>query len=202
MKTCLLFCLGCLILSLLFGCATPGQKFIDINYLADHEPSFSGTIGLAQIKDGRTDASDGYIGFRRLLDNSQETYFVNGMDLGSSMTDILSTYFRKNGFAVSAIKSFEPSPEDVSKAINGFDRIVSGIVNTFECRAAKKGATTEMILEIDLTLWVGTPDKHTLKIIPVAFSLERTELSFSERKLEMFVNQALQEVIQKALILQ
>jgi len=38
-----------------------------------------------------------------------------------------------------------------------------------------------------------------LKTIPVSLTLERTEMTFTPEKLEHFVNQSMEEVIQKAL---
>ncbi|MCD4675748.1 MAG: hypothetical protein K8S18_07080, partial [Desulfobacula sp.] len=67
-------------------------------------------------------------------------------------------------------------------------------------RAKKKGGTTDMILDIDLTLYLGIADKNALKTIPISLTLERTELIFTREKLEQFVNQALEEVIQKAIV--
>lgn len=59
-----------------------------------------------------------------------------------------------------------------------------------------------MTLDIDLTLYLGIADKNTLKTIPVSLTLEKTEFTFTREKLEQFINQALEEVIQKALILE
>ncbi len=49
---------------------------------------------------------------------------------------------------------------------------------------------------------IGIADKNTLKTIPVSLTLEKTEFTFTREKLEQFINQALDEVIQKALILE
>jgi len=43
-------------------------------------------------------------------------------------------------------------------------------------------------------------EKKSLRTIPVALTLERTEITFTPQKLEQFVNQSLEEVIQKALV--
>jgi hypothetical protein len=195
------FFLYTIIFLILSGCATPGQKFIDISYLAEHEASMSGTIGISTFKDLRKDAGDGYIGYRILMDNSQETYFVNGMNLGQTLSDTVLSYTTKKGFATSKIDEWEASPDGVAAAIKGFNQIIGGSINTFECRAIKKGAITDMILVIDLTLYTGIPDKNTLKTIPVTFSLERTEFTFTKEKLQQFVNESIEDVIQKALVL-
>ncbi len=186
---------------IVFGCATAGQKFIDITYLAEHEASNSGTIGISTFEDLRKDVGEGYIGYRILMDNSQETYFVNGMNLGQTLSDSVTSYYNKKGFTTSKIGAWESTPEGVGTSIKGLDQIIGGSINTFECQAVKKGATTNMTLIIDLTLYSGIPDKNTLKTIPVSFRLERTEFTFSKEKLQQFVNESLEEVIQKALVL-
>lgn len=191
--------LGC-VFFLFWGCATPGQKFIDITYLADHEKTQSGAVGIAPFQDRRTGMDDGYVGYRILLDNSQETYFVSGMNLAGTLTRIMGAYFEKHGFTPSPIKSWDLTPEGAVAAATGYKQIVAGTINQFECRARKKGATTDMTLDIDLTLFIGMSDKSALKTIPVSLTLERTELTFTREKLEKFVNQALEEVIQKALV--
>ncbi|MBU1344929.1 MAG: hypothetical protein KKE44_23880 [Proteobacteria bacterium] len=183
-----------------WGCATPGQKFIDITYFGDHEKTQTGQVGIAPFQDKRIDMDMGYVGYRILLDNSQETYFVNGMNLSDTLTRIVGIYFEKNGFTTTRVNPWELTPDGVIKASKGFKQIVAGQINKFECRAKKKGATTDMILDIDLTLYLGISDKNALKTIPVSMTLERTELTFTREKLEQFVNQALEEVFQKALV--
>ncbi len=182
------------------GCATPGQKFIDISYLADHAKTQTGGIGIAPFQDKRIDMGEGYIGYRVLLDNSQETYLVKGLNLADTITHSIDIYFERNGFTTTLVDPWKLTPDGVVKASKGFKQIVAGTINRFECRAKKKGGVTDMILDIDLTLYLGITDKNALKTIPVSLTLERTELVFTREKLEQFVNQALEEVIQKALV--
>jgi len=182
-----------------WGCATPGKKFIDITYLSDHEKTQTGKIGIATFKDDREKTDKGYIGYRILLDKSQETYFVKSLDLGGALTRALKIYFEENGFSATYIDQWDLTTAGVINASRGFEQIAAGTINQFEFRAKKKGPATDMILDIDLTLYIGIADKKTLKTIPVSLTLERTELSFNEKKLEQFINQALKEVIQKAL---
>jgi len=195
----ILFIFGIFILVLFLGCATSGQKFIHINYLAIHEKTQAGRIGIAPFQDNRADVGQGYIGYRILLDNSQETYLVKGLNLADTLRKAVTIYLEKNGFSTTPVDAWDLTPDGVIKASKGFKQIVAGTINQFECRAKKKGATTDMILDIDLTLYLGITDKNTLKTIPVSLTLERTEFTFSPEKLEQFVNQALEEVIQKAL---
>jgi len=199
MKNISLIFLG-LIFILFSGCATSGQKFIDITYLADHKKTQAGKIGIAPFQDNRSDVGQGYIGYRILLDNSQETYLVKGLDLSETLRKAFIAYFEKNGFSTAPIEAWDLTPDGVIKASKGFKQIVTTKINRFECRARKKGPTTDMVLDIDLTIFLGIADKNALKTIPVSLTIERTELTFSPEKLEQFVNQALKEVIQKALV--
>lgn len=184
-----------------WGCATSGQKFIDLSYRADHEKTQTGKIGIATVQDNRQRTEKGYIGYRILLDKSKETYFVKSLNLGGALTRALKIYYEKNGFEVTYIDPWEHTTGGVITSSKGFEQILSGTINQFECRAEKKGPATHMVFDINLTLYLGIADKKTLKTIPVSLTLERTELTFSEKKLEQFVNQALQEVIQKTLTL-
>ncbi len=190
-----------LIFIFFMGCATSGQKFIDIGYRSDHEKIQTGQIGIAPFQDKRSDQGEGYVGYRILLDNSQETYLVKGLNLADTLTKVIGAYFEKNGFSISPIDQWELTPDGVEKASKGFDRLIAGQINKFECRAKKKGATTDMVLDIDLTLYLGMTDKNILKTIPVTLVLERTEFTFTEVKLERFINNALEEIIQKAFAL-
>lgn len=188
------------ILFFLLGCATPGQKFINIAYKADHDITRTGVIGLAPFMDKRADRDGGYVGYRLLMDNSQETYFVQGMNLADSLKKSVGDYYQKLGFTVTPMIPWELSPGGVMNADGGFEQVVSGQINKFECRAKKKGPTTDMVLEIDLTLFIGEKSKNNeFKTIPVSLILERTEMTFTPEKLEAFVNQSVEEVIQKAL---
>ncbi|MFH2093876.1 MAG: hypothetical protein ABIJ31_16065 [Pseudomonadota bacterium] len=182
------------------GCATPGQKFIDIRYQADHEKTQSGTIGLAEFSDRRTNNEQGYIGYRTLMDNSQEVYFVNGLNLSKTLTRMTGRYLEKNGFIVTAVEDWKPGIDRVEKISKDVKQVLSADINRFECRAKKENFTTRMTLDIDLIFYMGMAENNSLKKSPVSLKLERTELDFSLEKLEQFVSQSMEEVIQKALV--
>jgi len=188
------------ILFLFLGCTTSGEKFIHIAYLGDQAKTETGLIGMAPFQDKRGDMDVGYVGYRILMDNSQETYIVQGMNLAYTLKDVVEKYFEKKGFTVKTINQWEPLIDGVMNSGGGFKQIVAGRINKFECRARKTGITTDMVLDIDLTLFLGSMEKKSLKTIPVALTLERTEITFTPQKLEQFVNQSLEEVIQKALV--
>jgi hypothetical protein len=184
---------------LLISCATPGQKYIDIAFQGDTSAAKTGTIGIAPFMDKRSDMDPGYVGYRILMDNSQETYFVNGMNLSETLKRTVTDYFSDMGYTVSPIDPWDAHPAGVKQAPQEFQQVLSGQINQFECRARKKGPATEMVLDIDLTFYLGIIETSAVKTIPVSLTLERTELSFSLEKLEQFINQSLAEVMKKAM---
>lgn len=192
---CLILCL-----TLFWGCASPGPKYLDLTYTRDHSATQTGkTVGLTRLSDKRGTAAKGYVGHRVLLNNNRETFVVTGQDLSATLTRIVRTYLEKNGFTVQTAPAWPLTAAGVAQADNGFDRLLAGDINRFECRAVKSGATTDMVLSIDLTLYLGNPDQKRLKTIPIALNLERTELTFSRKKLETFMNQSVEEILLKAL---
>ncbi|MCP4024175.1 MAG: hypothetical protein GY729_20205 [Desulfobacteraceae bacterium] len=191
--------LGCLIFCFTIGCATPGQKLIDLNYSGAQESSLSGKVGITLLTDKRKDIQKGYVGYRVLNDKSRETFFVRDLDLPKVLTVITALYLDSHGFTTQTIDKWERSPDGVSKTRKDLAYVIDGDINTFECKAVKSGTITKMTLKIDLTLFVGNKKTGALKTIPVALNLERTELSFSEKKLETFINTALHDLLIKAL---
>ncbi|MBU0971171.1 MAG: hypothetical protein KKC20_11020 [Proteobacteria bacterium] len=183
----------------LCGCATPGLKFIDLAYMKDSDPTQEGRMGIAQFKDTRRKTAAGYVGLRILTDKSQETYLVRGQNLGASLTDLTRIYLEETGFTVTPIPDWPPTLAGVENAPQGLDQLLSADINTFECKAQKNGAVTKMVLEIDLTFYLGNIRDKRLSTIPVSLTLERTELTFTQKKLEQFIDQAFEEIVEKAL---
>jgi len=62
----------------------------------------------------------------------------------------------------------------------------------------KKGVYTHMVLEMSLTFYLGDISSKRLSTIPASLTLERTELTFTPKKLEQFINQAFEEIVEKA----
>lgn len=56
-----------------------------------------------------------------------------------------------------------------------------------------------MVLKVDLTFFVGNKAGMSLTKTPAVLNLERTEVNFTREKVEDFFNQALTEVLEKAL---
>lgn len=187
---------------ILSGCAAPGQKFIDINYYrtldeAVTQQNRGQKIGVALFKDLRSGMGEGYVGYRVLNDKIRETFMVNGLDLGSSLQKAFLSYYEKNGFEAVPIAAWDVSPQGVRDAPEEFKQIIAGNINEFECRAEKKGVITEMVLDINITVYAGAPGGNILNAIPVSLKLERTEISFTPQKLEHFINLAVEDVMKK-----
>ncbi len=194
--------ISAVLLVFLFACATAGQKYIHVDYTGNVSQTGNSTIGISAFKDNRKNLSPGYIGTRVLLDNSQETYFVNGMDLARTLTQTTSSFIEKKGYSTQEINAWELTPDGVSNADKGLSHLLTGTIDTFECKAKKRGGHTSMNLDINLTLYLGVSDQNRLKTIPVAFSLEKTEMTFTREKLEKFVNDSISEILEKALIIE
>jgi hypothetical protein len=197
----------------LTGCAVPGPKFIYLSILSGqfsqdlsgqdsiktHDLADQGKIGIIGFKDKRLEMEKGYVGHRILVDKSQETYLVRGLNLASTLTGLSRTYLEKKSYSTTQIPALPLTLAGMDQAPKGIAYILSADINKFECRAQKKGATTDMVMEIDLTFFLGNIQGKKLSTIPVALTLERTELTFTAKKLEKFINQAFKEILEKAL---
>ena len=56
-----------------------------------------------------------------------------------------------------------------------------------------------MVLDIKLIVYLGNVEKGVLTTIPVNLNLKRTDMKFSEKMVETFINESLAEVIIKAM---
>ncbi len=181
------------------SCAVPGPKFVDLAYVKNHSPTQTGKFGITQFKDNRQNTEQGYVGRRILTDKSQETYLVRGMNLSASLTELTRVYLEKTGFVVTPFPDWTPTLDKMAQVPGGLALILSADINTFECRAQKNGTYTKMILDMDLTFHLGNIQDKKLSTIPVSLVVERTELTFSSKKLEQFINQAFEEILEKAI---
>jgi len=196
-------CLLCLILAALLGaCATAGQQYIKVAYTGTADPMDQTRIAVVPLVDQRPDTETSYLGRRILMDNSQETYLVMGMDLAWSLTTSLTDFLVQKGATTKEMQEFPESPEAAAESPKELSRIITGRVEKFEVQAQKKGALTEMQLDISLTFSVALPETGQIKTVPVAYSLEKTLVSFSRQKLETFVNGAVAEILAKAGLLE
>ena len=185
-------------MSLLAGCAASGPKYIDLNYSGQPDSGGSGTLGISRFTDSRTGRGRGDIGHRVLNDKSKEIFLVQGLDLAGRLTDLSQVYMEKKGFHVTPVPEWTPDLAGLATLETDLDRVLTGRINTFYCSAVKNGALTKMILTIDLTLFWARPDLKELTTIPVALTLERTDVNFTRKKVEAFFNDALSDVLHKA----
>jgi hypothetical protein len=192
----------CLALTAFFlsGCASPGPKYLNLSYFAPDTPLYRNqSTGLSRFNDLRTNTEKGYVGFRQLLGGKHEIFVVTGQDLASAMTRVTRSFLEKKGFSVSLIPAWPATVSGLSQVSGQFVHVLAADIHQFECEAVKKGPATDMTLSISLTFYLGTPEDRQLTTIPIALTLERTELMFSRKKLETFVNQAIEEIFIKAL---
>jgi hypothetical protein len=188
-----------IIMIALYGCMAGGHKYVDLYYAGSTESTQSGNVGISSFIDSRPGADTGYVGTRYLGKGGKETYFALGDDLALSVTGICKSYITDTGFTCTSIPHWNFTPEGVKDAGQRFDFIVGGEIRTLDCFAVKKMGFTSMTLDIDLVVYIGTPDRVELKTIPVKLKLERNEITFTEEKLQGFLNISLLEVFQKAL---
>ncbi|MCG8616938.1 MAG: hypothetical protein MI802_12025 [Desulfobacterales bacterium] len=187
-----------LVILLLCGCASSGPKYIDLVYSGYPEAGSSGTMGISRFTDNRTDRARGTIGHRVLNDKSKEVFLVQGLDLAGRLTDQTQSYLEKKGFHITPVPAWTPTLDGLSAVETDKARLLTGRINKFYCNAAKKGALTEMTLTIDLTLYWAQPAEKKLTTIPVALTLDRTDVNFTRKKVEAFFNDALADVFDKA----
>ena len=187
--------------TILFACATAGQKYISINYTGNPSGTGKGVVGISLFQDDRKETLEGYIGHRVLLDNSQETYFVSGMSLGRTLTQATRSFLEQKGYTTIDAIQWETTPDGVTAAPEAARYLLTGAIETFECRAKKRGGHTRMVLDIQLTFYLGLKDRSAIRTIPVSYSLEKTVMTFSREKLEQFVNDSIAEILEKALII-
>jgi len=190
--------IACLLL-FLTGCASDGPRFIDLNYLGAGVPAKTGRVGLAKFVDKRKDVDPGYVGKRIIGKAGTEVYYVNGLDLGGSVTRTCMSYLMGSGFACTTIPSWPHSPQGVRNASPGFTYVVTGEIRKMECFAVRKTGFTSMTLEIDMVVYWGDASTGTLHENPIKVTLERNEFSFSEEKLARFYNETLSEMLNQAL---
>jgi hypothetical protein len=193
--------LSILLLAILIvsGCATGGQKYVDLAYTGTSDASRSGKIGISVFTDNRANTGTGYVGTRYLNKKSKETYSAFGDDLALSVTGICKSYLQDTGFECTSIRKWEFSPEGAKAAGQRFDYLVGGEIISLECFAMKKIGFTSMTIDIELVLYVGDPGRAEIKRTSKKLKLERNEITFSKEKLEKFLNESLLEVIQGAL---
>jgi hypothetical protein len=185
---------------MLTGCAAPGPKYLDLSYpSAMTVPERNRSMGLSRFADKRVETARGYLGFRDLPGGRKEIFAVTDQNLAATLTRVSRSYLEQNGFSVSLIPGRPVTLQGLSQAPDHLTHTLAADINRFECTAEKKGIITDMALVIDLTFYLGTPDKKQLSTIPIVLTLTRTEWHFSRKKLETFINESLAEILAKAL---
>jgi len=185
----------------LAGCASSGPKMISLAYTGSPDPSPSSTLALARFTDKRQDVARGEIGYRVLNDKSREVFLVQGLDLATTLTDQTQSYLEKKGISVTPVAPWSPDLKGLARAKTQAKRLLTADINAFTLTAEKNGGVTKMVLNVDITFFLGKKADKQLTTIPAMLSLERTEVNFTVEKVQTFFNQALAEVLEKALAL-
>lgn len=183
------------------GCTAAGPKYVDLYYTGKAVDNKSGKIGIAEFSDSRMGADPGYVGTRYIGKSKKETYLAFGDDLALSVTGICKSYLQDTGFTCLSVPAWEYTPEGAKAAGQRFDLLVGGEIKKLDCFAVKKIGFTSMTLDIEVVFYIGDPVGGTLRTVPFKLTLERNEVTFSEEKLEKFLNESLLEIIQQALVL-
>ena len=186
-------------LTLLSGCASSGPKFITLNYTGTPRTTSQEKLALAPFIDQRSQISPSEIGHRVLNDKSREIFMVKGTNLAQALTEQTRIYLERKGLKVYPAPVWSPDLEGLTNAESPVDVLLTAQINTFDLSAEKSGPVTKMVLELDITFFLGNKSNKELKTIPVFFTLERTEINFSLEKVEKFYNQTLAEALEKAL---
>ena len=181
------------------GCTTAGSKFLKINYLGQNKASNNSNIGIALFLDKRGDLEKGYIGKRVLNSGKDEVYYVDGLDVASSITQTFESYCKKTGYNCTRMDSWKHTPEELNNIDEKYkDRnykyIIAGDIIEFDFFASKDFGTS-MVLDIKVIVYLGNLDNGELTTIPVNLNLKRKDLKFSKQKIERFINESLTEVI-------
>ncbi len=185
---------------MLTGCAASGPKYLDLSYpSAMTAPERHRSMGLSRFADKRLETARGYVGFRDLPGGRKEIFAVTDQNLAATLTRVSRSYLEQHGFSVSLIPGRPVTLQGMSQTSDHLTHTLAADINRFECTAEKKGIITDMALVIDLTFYLGTPDKKQLSTIPIVLTLTRTEWHFSRKKLEAFINESLAEILTKAL---
>ncbi len=188
-------------LALLGGCASSGPKMISLAYTGTPDAAAPAAFALARFTDKRQDVAKGELGYRVLNDKSREVFLVQGLDLATTLTDETQSYLEKKGLSVHPTEPWSHDIKGLLADPTDADRLLTADINTFNLTAEKNGAVTKMVLKVDITFFLGKKSTRQLTTIPAVLSLERTEVNFTVKKVQNFFNQALAEVLEKALAL-
>ncbi|MCP3899482.1 MAG: hypothetical protein GY707_07205 [Desulfobacteraceae bacterium] len=197
MKTNLLLALF-LLLFFTFGCTTAWSNFIEIKYIGKNKTSLGVNIGISEFIDKRGGLEKGYLGKRVLNSGSDEIYYVKGLNIASTITDAFKSYLEKSGYSLENIDYFQPDTTIFNKIDKDYKYVIAGDIKEFEFFASKNFVTT-MVLDIKLIVYLANIEKGALTTIPVNLNLKRKDLKFSEKSIEIFINESLKEVILKAM---
>jgi hypothetical protein len=204
MKRIKIFIISFIILIGLFvavSCRTPGTYFVGVKYAGVPETSIQGTalIGMQAFLDKREEESKNFIGARVVGNDQKELFLSSKVSVADSVTSAFEGYAEKRGFEVKRISGWDLSPEGMKNVGKGLKYVVGGHIEKLRCDATKRVGRTNMVLEIQITTYVGSVETGSVKKRPFKIKLTRTDPTFGATGLEKFINEALAKIITNAL---
>ncbi len=186
---------------LLAACATPMTYPVRITYTGQ-APIASENVGQAglqvlQDERGRDDAYQ--IGRRQVGAGAYERYRAAPDNVALSVSDALAELLQRKGLAITQIKDWDFTPEDMLARAGDKDYLIGGSIRKFSCEAEKNLMHTRMVMEIELELQVGRVGRQSVDRRPVDIRMERVAPTFGPDDLQRFINEMLAQVLEKAL---
>jgi hypothetical protein len=200
-KKAILLLLGGICLDIM-GCAsTPGPYPIHLRYPAElipmpPLPAVPMSVGLQAFENISPEVS---ILGRRQTATSTEVYVSSPKPTAEAFTEAAENFLRFKAYTLHPVSGWNYKPEELPQVAAGLDMVVSGQIRGLFCKAEKKFARTEMILDVDVVFVIGDVKKLQVSYRPVKIRLERTEISFDRDKLERLMNETLSDLFQTGL---
>ena len=190
-----------------WGCAVGGLKLVPLRYdggaggvSSPGRPGPATTVGISGFRDVRKGMEAAYLGTRYIGGRTKEVFHVEGEDVATALTDLCAAYLQDAGFRCTRIADWEHTPDGLRYAGQGASLLVAGNIERLECFAVKKIGFTSMILDVRLVFFLGDPGTLQLRTVPYELRLTRQELTFSEQKLRLFLEESLLEALRTVLL--
>jgi len=184
------------------GCAATQSPYpIHLQYLAElitAPPSraTSMTIGLQAFENLSPEQST--LG-KRERGRITEVYVSRPNPIAEAFTEATKDFLTHKAYTLRSISGWDYKPEALSAVGAELDIVVAGQIRRLYCKAEKKFARTNMILDADVDFVIGDVKKMQVITRPVKIRLERTDIFFDAQKLERFMNETLADLLQTGL---
>jgi len=184
------------------GCAGVGGPFpVHLRYMgelikATAPPAAPRVVGLQAFENLN---SEGDTLGHRIIGKGVQSYVSRPHSIAEAFTGATEKFLREKAHTVRSVSGWDYKPETLPRVGAGVDTVVSGKILRLFCKAEKKFARTNMILDADVMFIIGDVNNRQVVTRPVKIRLERTELTFDNTKLERFMNETLADLLQTGL---